>query len=95
MKIVTAKVRIQPGKSEEFLEAYRWMKPLVLNDPGAIEYTLHRSTENPDEFIFYERYEDDEAFAYHLSTEHFQKLAATIERLMAVPGEIGQWAEVA
>lgn len=94
MKTVTAKVFIRPGKSEEFLEAYRWMKPLVLKDPGAIQYTLHRSVENPGEFIFYEQYENEEAFAYHLSTEHFRKLAATIDPLMSAPGEIGHWVEV-
>ena len=94
MKIVTAKVWMQPGKSEEFLEAYRWMQALVLEDPGAIQYTLHRSTENPNEFIFYERYENEEAFAYHLSTEHFKKFAATIDPLMSVPGEISHWVEV-
>jgi len=91
MLIITAKVKIQPGKSEEFLEAYRWMKPQVLNDPGAILYELHRSTDDPDTFIFYEQYEGREAFDYHLSTEHFKKLAAWIDPLMSVPGEIGTW----
>jgi quinol monooxygenase YgiN len=94
MKVVTARVRIQPGKSEEFIAAYRWMKPLVLQDPGAVLYELHRSTDDPDEFIFYERYENEEAFAYHLATEHFAKFAATIEPLFGAPGEIGNWLEV-
>lgn len=94
MLIVTAKVYIQPGKSEEFIEAYRWMKPQVMNDPGAIVYSLNRSIENPDEFIFCEKYESEEAFAYHLSTEHFKTLAGRIEPLMAKPGDIGKWVEV-
>jgi len=94
MLIITAKVQIQPGKSEEFLEAYRWMRPQVLKDPGAILYELHRSSDDPDTFIFYEQYESKEAFDYHLSTEHFKKLAARIDPLMAVPGEIGTWLEI-
>jgi quinol monooxygenase YgiN len=94
MMIVTAKVKIQPGRSEEFLDAYRWMKPKVLSDPGAVLYELHRSAEDPDTFIFYEQYESKEAFAYHLSTEHFQALAARIDPLMTVPGEIGTWVQV-
>jgi len=94
MVIVTAKVKLQTGKSEEFLEAVRVMKPQVMQDPGAIQYSLHRSAEDPDMFIFYERYESEEAFAHHLSTDHFKVLAGTIDPLMAVPGEIGKWVEV-
>lgn len=94
MVIITAKVRIQPGKSEEFLAAYQWMKPQVLNDPGAILYELHRSADDPDTFIFYEQYESKEAFDYHLSTDHFKTLAGRIDPLMAVPGEIGMWVEI-
>lgn len=94
MLIVTAKVRLQSGRSEEFLEAARVMQPQVMQDPGAIQYSLHRSTSDPDEFLFYERYENEEAFAYHLSTDHFKTLSGTIDPLMAAPGEIGRWVEV-
>ncbi len=94
MVIVTAKVKLQSGKSEEFLEAVRAMKPQVMQDPGAIQYSLHRSAEDPDTFIFYEQYESEEAFDYHLSTDHFKVLAGKIDPLMAVPGDIGKWVEV-
>jgi quinol monooxygenase YgiN len=94
MLIITAKVKIQEGKSEEFLAAYRWMRPQVLEDPGAILYELHRSADDPGTFIFYEQYESEEAFGYHLSTDHFKTLAARIDPLMAVPGEIGTWLQV-
>jgi len=94
MFTVTAKVKLQSGKAEEFVEAVRVMKPQVSQDPGAIEYSLYRSTGDPDEFLFYERYDSEEAFAYHLSTEHFKTLAGAIDPLMAVPGDIGQWVAV-
>jgi quinol monooxygenase YgiN len=94
MLIITAKVTIEKGKSEEFLDAYRWMKPKVLGDPGAVVYDLHRSADDPDTFIFYEQYENKEAFDYHLSTDHFKTLAGRINPLMAVPGEIGTWVEI-
>ncbi len=94
MVIVTAKVRLQPGTSERFLEAVRVMQPQVMNDPGAIQYSLHRSADDPDTFIFYERYESEEAFAYHLSTGHFKSCRGTIDPLMAAPPELGTWAEV-
>jgi quinol monooxygenase YgiN len=95
MVIVTAKIKLQKGASEQFLDAYRWMKPQVMRDPGAILYALQRSAEDPDVFLFYERYESEEAFAYHLSTEHFKTLSGRIDPLMAEPPEIGKWVEIA
>jgi quinol monooxygenase YgiN len=94
MVTITAKVRLQSGKAEEFIEAYRWMKPQVMKDPGAILYNLHRSSEDPDVFVFYEQYDNPEAIEYHLSTDHFKTLAARIDPLMAAPGEISHWGEV-
>jgi (4S)-4-hydroxy-5-phosphonooxypentane-2,3-dione isomerase len=94
MVIVTAKMRLQPDKVDEFLEAYRWMKPQVLNDPGAIQYSLHRSAENPAEFMMYEQYENEEAFAYHMSTEHCRTLVERIDPLMALPVQVASWVEV-
>lgn len=94
MLTVTAKVKLESGKAEEFLEAVRVMKSRVVEDPGALQYSLYRSIDDPDEFLFYERYESEEAFAYHLSTEHFKALAGTIDPLMATPVDIGRWAEV-
>jgi quinol monooxygenase YgiN len=58
-------------------------------------YELHRSADDPAEFLFYERYESGEAFDYHLSTAHFKVLAGRIDPLMAAPPVIGKWTEVA
>lgn len=94
MLIVTAKVKLQSGQAEKFIEAVRDMQTKVVDDPGAVQYSLHRSTTDPDEFLFFERYEDEEAFAYHLSTDHFKTLAGIIDPLMQAPGEFGNWTEV-
>lgn len=94
MLIITARVRLKDGKADEFVKACQWMQPLVMEDPGAILYSLQRSASDPNEFLFYEQYESEEAFAYHLSTEHFKALSGKIDPLMAAPPEISQWVEV-
>ncbi|NLV71881.1 MAG: antibiotic biosynthesis monooxygenase [Actinobacteria bacterium] len=94
MLTVTAKVKLQSGKAEEFIEAVREMQTKVMQDPGAVLYTLQRSTNDPDEFLFYEQYEDEEAFAYHLSTDHLKALSERIDPLMVAPGEFGNWVPV-
>ena len=94
MVIITAKVRLQGDKVEEFLDAVRVMRPQVMQDPGAMLYSLQRSLDDPDVFLFYEHYEREEAFAYHLSTDHFKALSGKVDPLMAAPPEIAQWEAV-
>ncbi|MCX8033342.1 MAG: antibiotic biosynthesis monooxygenase [Thermoleophilia bacterium] len=94
MLIVTARVKLRAGSADQFVAAVKKMKESMASDPGVIEYTLCRSTKDPNEFLFYERYENEEAFAYHLSTDHFKTLAAEIDPLMESPGEIGHWTVV-
>src|SRR4026208_312254 len=46
-------------------------------EPGCLIYRPHRSTKDPDLFIFYEQYKDDAAFDLHRKAPH---LAASRER---------------
>src|SRR4026207_2122452 len=46
-------------------------------EPGCLAYRPHRSTKDPDLFIFYEQYNDDAAFDVHRKAPH---LAAYRER---------------
>src|SRR5215510_8959931 len=46
-------------------------------EPGCLVYRPHRSTKDPDLFIFYEMYKDDAAFDVHRKAPH---LAAYRER---------------
>lgn len=46
-------------------------------EPGCLVYRPHRSTEDPDVFLFYEMYQDDAAFEAHRKAPH---LAAYRER---------------
>ena len=39
-------------------------------EPGCIVYRVHRSTSDPDAFLFYEIYADDAAFAAHRASPH-------------------------
>jgi quinol monooxygenase YgiN len=44
-------------------------------EPGCLQYVVHRSTSTPDTFVLYEQYVDDAAIAAHRSSAHFQDLA--------------------
>lgn len=83
MFVVAAVMKVSQGKGEEFEKEFLKLQPRVLKDPGAVAYVLHRSSDDPCKFLFYEKYENAEAFKYHTSTEHFkaffQKMGPIIE----------------
>ncbi len=43
-------------------------------EPGVKLFLVHRSAANPGQFMFYELFEDEAAFAAHQQTAHFKSL---------------------
>jgi quinol monooxygenase YgiN len=44
-------------------------------EPGCYDFVALRSSEDPDSFVLYERYESEEAFKAHQSSPHFEGIA--------------------
>jgi len=66
MPSVIATIRVKEDKIEE---AKSFLKNLaaetLTNEPGTLAYIPHQQKEDPATFVFYEKYESDEAFAIH------------------------------
>ena len=66
MPSVIATIKVKEDKVEE---ARSFLKNLaeetLANEPGTLVYTPHQHKEDPTTFTFYEKYENDEAFAIH------------------------------
>jgi len=64
-----------PGKGDEIAEnLQRMAKEVKQSEPGAVVYHACRSQENPDFFLLYEHYIDQDALDAHRTTPHFQKI---------------------
>ena len=75
---VVAKIRANKGKGDALAALLKEQVAAVMKaEPGCIVYRPHRSTKDPDLFIFYEQYKDDAAFDAHRKAPH---LAAYRER---------------
>ena len=60
---VVAKVRAAKGKGDALAALLKEQVAAVRKaEPGCLVYRPHRSTKDPDLFIFYEQYTDDAAF---------------------------------
>ena len=66
MPSVIATIKVKEDKVEE---ARNFLKTLaeetLANEPGTLAYIPHQHKEDPTTFTFYEKYENDEAFAIH------------------------------
>ena len=88
---VIAKVRAAPGKGDGLAALLREQVAAVRKaEPGCLVYRPHRSSKDPDLFVFYEQYTDEAAFDAHRKAPH---LAAFRERrekegLVAGPPEV-------
>jgi len=75
---VVAKIRAAKGKGDALAALLKEQVGVVrAAEPGCLVYRPHRSTKDPDLFIFYEQYKDDAAFDIHRKGTH---LAAFRER---------------
>jgi len=75
---VVARLRAANGKADA-LAAMLVEQAAVVRaaEPGCLVYRPHRSTRDPDVFVFYETYADEAAFEVHRTAPH---LAAFRER---------------
>eukprot|EP00928_Gymnodinium_smaydae_P046978 TRINITY_DN31322_c0_g1_i2.p1 TRINITY_DN31322_c0_g1~~TRINITY_DN31322_c0_g1_i2.p1 ORF type:complete len:270 (+),score=30.36 TRINITY_DN31322_c0_g1_i2:94-903(+) len=75
---VLVSVDIEKERIPAFLQA---MEDDVVNsrnaalDPGCVRFDLLRDRDNPNTFIFYEVYKDNEAAAFHKTTSHYRSWA--------------------
>lgn len=72
MIIVLARLDIVPGTSEQFLQTARQLVEASRREAGVVGYELLAEGEN--RFAFLERYEDADAAAAHLKTDHYRTL---------------------
>ncbi len=82
MIVVNATIEALPGKEKEVEQTLRALIPQVQKEERTLIYDLHRSTNNPACFFFYECYPDMEAFEAHSAQPYLQELGGKLEGLL-------------
>lgn len=68
---VVATLRAAKGKGDALAALLTEQCAVIRRtEPGCIMYRLHRSTKDPDAFLFYEIYADEAAFDAHRASPH-------------------------
>ena len=75
MRTLLARYHVEPGRGDEVETTLQKMAAAVARDePGCVLYRAARSVEEPDVFVLYEEYVDEDALLAHRDTAHFRDL---------------------
>ena len=86
---VVAKIRAAKGKGGAMAAFLAEQAAVVLKaEKGCLEYRVHRSTKDPDLFLFYETYADEAAFDVHLNSLHVAEFRQRREKEGLVEGAV-------
>jgi quinol monooxygenase YgiN len=90
-----AKIKAKPGSEEALEAAFKDMiKQVRAAEPGCDAYVLHKSSKDPTQFIWFEKYVDQAAFDAHRKTDHMKAMGGRIKDLLAGPPELEMMTEL-
>jgi len=72
---VIVQAEIEPDRMAEFLELMENNASESRKEPGCVRFDVLRSQDSPNQFFFYELYEDATAVEYHKTQPHYNKWA--------------------
>jgi quinol monooxygenase YgiN len=71
MVTIVARYRTRPGAGDTVAAILAKHVAATRAEPGCTQFDACRSRENPDEFVLYEKYVNEEAFGSHRKSPHF------------------------
>ncbi len=78
---IVAKLRAAKGKGDALAALLTEQAAVVRSaEPGCLIYRPHRSTKDPDAFLFYEQYQDEAAVEVHRKAPHLLAFRERRER---------------
>ena len=83
-----ATIAAAEGKEAELQAALLAHFPEINAEPGTLVYALHRRTDDPGTFVFYELYQDRQAATLHSQSDAAFRLQGALEGLTDGPPAI-------
>src|SRR5947209_19529671 len=66
---------VQPGREEEAAEDLRRLAAVTRKEPGNLLFAIHRSLEDPRQFMVYEQYRSQADLDAHRKTPYYRRYA--------------------
>jgi quinol monooxygenase YgiN len=91
---VVAQFTVKAGAEEQFLDVIRAHMPYNIEDPGLERFYVHRDTEDPRRFLFYEDWADRASFDASMTAPWRESYMAAVQDLWDAPRIVGVWQQV-
>jgi quinol monooxygenase YgiN len=85
---VIATLKAKPGQEDALRQALLALIPTTRQEEGCLNYDLHRSTDNPAVFVFYENWTSKAALDAHLAKPHLAAFMSQADTLLAEPPKV-------
>ena len=86
MYVVIVSAKVKPEQRGRFLQAIEDNAvSAVREEPGCLRFDVVRDADDPDHYLFYEVYRDQDAFGAHRDTEHFARWRQAAEVCLSEP----------
>ncbi len=85
MFVVCVHVHVLPENVAQFLEATLENARHTVEEPGALRFDVLQQVDDPNRFVLYEAYVDEEAAKAHKQTAHYAAWRNAVEPWMAEP----------
>ncbi|WP_296103990.1 putative quinol monooxygenase [uncultured Corynebacterium sp.] len=82
MILINVRYRPKPEFVESFREKMDEFTQACRQEPGCVFFQWYRNTDDPNEYILIEAYEDAEAGKVHAESEHFAKGIAEMNKVL-------------
>lgn len=92
--VLIVTLRAQPGKSEALGAALQHLQALTRKEPGCASTELHRSADDPDVWMAYDRWKGDDGLTAHMAQPYVADFIGRMGELVAGAPEIRRFEHV-
>lgn len=78
-------VDVKPECVADFIAITQYNHENSRKEPGNVRFDVLHDNKDPNKFLLYEVYVDEDAAAAHKQTEHYNKWRETVAPMMATP----------
>ena len=88
MIVVVGRVRTDTERREELMRVARAVVEASRTETGCISYRVYEDIDVPNDFVFVEEWEDDEALQRHFATSHIAEFMRAIQSAIVAPPDV-------
>ena len=88
MIVVVGRVSTDSSKRDQLLEVAHKVAAASREEPGCSSYRIFEDTEQPNEFVFVEEWDSEDALQEHFRTSHIAEFMGAIPGAIVAPPDV-------